>query len=325
MVISKKIQLILKISGLTQEKLAKELGVSFVTLNSWINERSVPHKKKQVVIDEIYKKYTGQKIIPETELQAKKEIIYKKSKKYRNIIKAIKDRQDIYDQLVLSLTYNTNSIEGSTLTESETADILFRNKNIKNKSLIENLEAKNHQAALELLLREIKKDFIITEEFILKMHSMLMNGIRDDAGLYRRHGVRIVGSNVPTANYIRVPELIKELIIEIERKDKVHPKGMINGESREGGLGHLDIISHVSIIHSRFEKIHPFSDGNGRIGRLIMTAMLLRKNLPIAIIKQENKNLYYNYLQKSQLEGDLSLLEDFVCDAVSEGYKIIES
>ncbi len=303
--ISKKLQLIIKVSELTQERLASEFGVSFVTLNSWINERSIPHKKKQVAIDELYKKYTGQKVIPDTELQAKKELIYSKGKKYRNIVQLIKKRQDIYDQFVLSLTYNTNSIEGSTLTESETADILFRNKNIKNKSLIENLEAKNHQVALEFLFRKIKKDFIITEEFILKMHSMLMNGIRDDAGMYRRYGVRIVGSNVPTANYIRIPGLIKEIIAETERKD-------------------LDILSHVSMIHSRFEKIHPFSDGNGRIGRLIMTAMLLRKNLSIAIIKQENKNLYYKYLQKSQLEGDLSLLEDFVCDSVMDGYKIIE-
>ena len=88
----------------------------------------------------------------------------------------------------MSLTYNSNSIEGSTLTENETADILFRNKNIKNKSLIENLEAKNHQAALEYLFREIKLNFKINENFILKLHSMLMNGIRDDAGMYRRHG-----------------------------------------------------------------------------------------------------------------------------------------
>lgn len=303
--ISKRLQLIMKISAFTQERLASELEVSFVTLNSWINERSTPHKKKQDAIDELYKKYTGQKIIPDTELQAKRNLVYQKSKKYRNIIETIKKRQDIYDQFVLSLTYNTNSIEGSTLTESETADILFRNKNIKGKGLIENLEAKNHQAALNFLFREIKKDFIITEEFILKMHSMLMNGIRNDAGMYRRHGVRIVGSNVPTANYIRVPDLIKGVIDEINRDD-------------------LDILDHVSVIHSKFEQIHPFSDGNGRIGRLIMTAMLLRKNLPLAIIKQETKNIYYRYLQKSQLEGDLSLLEDFVCEAVLEGYKIIE-
>ena len=305
MTVSKKLQLTRKISGLTQEKLAKELEVSFVTLNSWINKRSIPHKRKLVIIDEIYKKYSGQKIIPDTELQAKKEFIYKKSQKYKNIIKIIKDRQDVYDQFILSLTYNSNSIEGSTLTENETADILFRNKNIKNKSLIENLEAKNHQAALEYLFREIKLNFKIDENFILKLHSILMNGIRDDAGIYRRHGVRIVGANVLTANYIKVPFLMKEIITEIERKD-------------------LDILSQVSMIHSRFEKIHPFSDGNGRIGRLIMTAMLLRRNLPIAIIRQEDKNLYYKYLQKSQIKGDLSLLEDFICNSVIDGYKIIE-
>jgi Fic family protein len=305
MKINEKLQLIKKISGLTQEKLAGEIGVSFVTLNSWINERSIPHKKKQDIIDELYKKYTGQKVIPDTELQAKKELIYKKSKNYKNIIQTIRKRQDVHDQFVLSLTYNSNSIEGSTLTENETADILFRNKNISNKSLIENLEAKNHQVALEYLFREIKLNFKIDEDFILKMHAILMNGIRDDAGMYRRHGVRIVAANVPTANYIKVPVLMKEIIIEIERRD-------------------FDVLSHVSMVHSKFEKIHPFSDGNGRIGRLIMAAMLLRKNLPIAIIKQEDKGRYYKYLQKSQIEGDLSSLEDFICDSVFDGYKTIK-
>ncbi len=305
MTISNKIKFLIKVLGLTQEKLAKEFEVSFVTLNSWVNKRSVPRKKKQELIDELYKRYTGQNIIPDTELQAKKELIYSKSKKYKNIIKIIKERKDIHDQFVLSLTYNSNSIEGSTLTENETADILFRNKNIKNKSLIENLEAKNHQAALEYLFRNIKLNFKIDEEFILKLHSMLMNGIRDDAGMYRRHGVRIVGSNVPTANYIRIPQFMKEIVNEIDKSD-------------------VDILSHASMIHSGFEKIHPFSDGNGRIGRLIMTAMLLRKNIAISIIKQEDKSLYYKYLQKSQTQSDSSLLDDFICDSVLDGYKIID-
>ena len=118
-------------------------------------------------------------------------------------------------------------------------------------------------------------------------------------------GVRIVGANMPTANYMKVPELMKEIIIETERQD-------------------IDVLSHVSMVHSRFEKTHPFSDGNGRIGRLIMTAMLLRKNLPIAIIKQKNKSLYYKYIQKSQIQGELSVLEDFICDSVFDSFKIIK-
>ena len=146
----------------------------------------------------------------------------------------------------------------------------------------------------------------INEKLILKLHSLLMNGVREDAGQYRRHGVRIVGSNVTTANYMKVPELIKNLIKDINKREK-------------------DIIQHATIVHSRFEQIHPFSDGNGRIGRLILSAMLLLNNLPSAVIEIKEKRLYLSYLRKSQLKNDFVSLEDLVCNAILNGFKIIES
>jgi len=84
-------------------------------------------------------------------------------------------------------------------------------------------------------------------------------------------------------------------------------------------------LNHVSLIHSEFERIHPFSDGNGRIGRLLIHAMLLRENFPPAIIHQERKNLYYIYLNKAQQENDTSLLEDYLYDAVIEGFNMLFS
>jgi Fic family protein len=305
MEIAKKLKIIQKLSELTQTQLADRLNISFPTLNSWINRRSIPHLKKIKTIDELYYEYTGQKIIPTDELAAKKDIIRRKSKKLGNIMGKIKSRPDIFDQFVLSLTYNTNSIEGSTLTENDTAAILFQNLTLKNKKLIEHLEAKNHQSALEYLFNEIKSDYKISEDFILKLHQILMNSIRPDAGIYRDHGVRIVGANVPTANYIKIPKLMENIVNEINTPPE-------------------DIITQVSIIHSEFEKIHPFSDGNGRIGRLIMTAMLLKENLPPAIIKQEQKGDYYKYLKKSQQREDFGQLEEFVCDAILNSFGILK-
>lgn len=303
--IAQKLQIIQKFSQLTQENIARELNVSFATLNSWINNKSVPRKNKQELINELYLKYTGQKIIPENILQSKKEILKKKSKEYRNVIKKITSNPDIYDQFILSLTYHTNSIEGSTLTENETAAILFQNVSLPDKSLTEHLEAKNHQSALRFLFEQVNPKFKITEAFILRLHSILMNSIRPDAGAYRNHGVRIVGANLPTANHLKVPELMKEIIKNINKEEK-------------------DLIKHISVIHSKFEQIHPFSDGNGRIGRLLINAMLMKKNLPPAVIKQEKKRLYYVYLNKSQLGKDSSSLQDFVCDAVLDGFEILE-
>jgi len=306
MTIAEKLRIIQSLSGLTQEKSAKELGVSFVTFNSWINGRSKPHRKAEENINNLYFKYTGQKTIPDDPLSAKKQIILKKSKEHKNILRKIMKNPDIYDQFMLSFTYHTNRIEGSTLTEDETRAILFDNVALPNKDIIEQLEVKNHQAAWRYLL-----DYLagltsdISEKLILKLHSILMNGIKDDAGFYRKHSVRIVGAYIPTANYLKVSQLIKKIIKDINRQNK-------------------DIISHITKTHSRFEQVHPFSDGNGRIGRLIIQGMLLLKNFPPAIIKQDKKRIYNFCLRKSQLKEDFIPLEDFICDSVLEGFKILE-
>lgn len=305
MTIQEKIRFILKLSGLTQEELARRLGVTFAALNRWINGKAIPRPKAKVKIDELYKEYTGEKKIPESVLGAKKSIILGKRKSHQKVLKEILSNPDIRDQFYLSLTYNSNRIEGSTLSESETAAILFENAALPNKSLVEQMEAKNHHAALEYLFRHIAEKRPLDEAMILKLHGIIMNAIREDAGSYRSHGVRIMGTHVPTANYLKIRELMKELVRDMNRKN-------------------TDIIAHIADIHSRFEKIHPFSDGNGRVGRLIMHAMALRANLAPVVVLQEKRRLYAAYLNKAQMKDDTSLLEDFVCDCVLEGYRILE-
>ena len=212
---------------------------------------------------------------------------------------------DIRDRFILKLTYHSNSIEGSALTEPDTAAILFDNAALPDKSLAEQLEAKNHQTALNYLFNHVSKKQKINENLVLKLHGILMNGVRPDAGFYRRHAVRITGVNLPTANYIQVSNLMSKLLLDAEKTAK-------------------DIIGLSASVHGRFEKIHPFSDGNGRIGRLLMNAMLLKENFAPAIIRQERKRLYYTYLYKAQTKNDQSQLEDFLCDSVADGFKILE-
>jgi Fic family protein len=306
--IPQKLKVIQQLLGLSQEKLAQKFGVSFATLNSWINSKSVPRKRAQQQIEELYLDITGQKIIPEDELAAKKQKVEEKRSVHANVLKIILENPDIHDQFVLSLTYHSNRIEGSTFTEPETEAVLFQNVTIPNRSLIEHLEVKNHQTALQYLLNHMEPGpGNIDEALVLSMHRMLMNSIRPDAGTYRQHSVRIVGADVPTANYLKVPYLMGRLFGDINRPDE-------------------DYIRQISEIHSRFEQIHPFSDGNGRIGRLLIHAMALAKNLPPAIIRQENKRFYYSYLNKAQQtqNKDLSLLENFICDAFLEGFQIVE-
>lgn len=300
-----KIEIIQKALGVTQTKLALRFGVSFATLNSWLNERSTPRQKKQFAIDELLLEVTGQKVIPADQLFAKKRIIENKSRGHESLITEILNNPDIRDRFILKLTYHSNSIEGSTLTEPDTAAILFDNVALPDKSLVEQMEAKNHQAALTYLLSHIAQKGSIDENLTRKLHGMLMNGIRPDAGLYRNHAVRIMGVHLPTANHIRVPSLIQDVMQDAAKKTD-------------------DTIALSASVHSRFEQIHPFSDGNGRVGRLLMTAMLLKANIAPAIIHQQQKRLYYTYLYKAQIKEDQSQLEDFLCEAVIDGFKIIE-
>lgn len=305
MELQKKLQIIKQATGLTQTKLAEKFGVSFVAFNSWWTGKSNPRLKMQVLIDELFLEVTGQKIIPTEQLAAKKQVLNKKSAKHRNIVNEILNNPDIRDAFLLKLIYNSNKIEGSTLTEPDTASIIFDNVSLPDKSLIEHLEAKNHQTALNYLLENISKNGKLNEGLILRLHSILMNGIRPDAGMYRNHAVRILGINLPVANYIKIPDLMSEVIKEINKKTS-------------------DIVSLTASVHSHFEQIHPFSDGNGRIGRILMSAMLLKSNMAPAIIKQQNKRLYYTYLYKAQTKKDQSQLEDFLCDAIIDGFKILE-
>jgi len=305
MTIRQKLEIIQKMLGLTQTKLAERFGVSFAAFNSWWTNKSTPRPKMQAAIDELFLEVTGQKTIPADQLSAKKSALNQKSFAHKSVISEILDNPDIRDQFILKLTYHSNSIEGSTLTEPDTAAILFDNAALPSKSLTEQLEAKNHQTALNYLFNCIVKKEKVDESLVLKLHSILMNGVRSDAGSYRNHAVRITGVNLPTANYMSVPKLMSELMVRAAKKTK-------------------NAIASSASVHSKFEQIHPFSDGNGRVGRLLMNAMLLGENLAPAIIRQEQKQLYYTYLYKAQTKNDQSQLEDFLHDAVMEGFKILE-
>lgn len=300
-----KLEIIQKRLGLTQTTLAAKLGVSFVALNNWRTGKATPRPKMLAAIEEMYLEVTGQKVISVEQLIAKKQMLRQKSSRHKNIVTEILDNPDVRDQFILKLTYNSNSIEGNTLTEPDTASVIFDNVALPNKSLTEQLEAKNHQTALNHLFDHIRMGGMVTESFVLKLHGILMNGIRPDAGTYRNHAVRITGVSLPTANFVKIPDIIPEVMARAAAPAE-------------------DIAEACAAVHSRFEQIHPFSDGNGRIGRLLMTAMLLSADHAPAIIRRERKQLYYTYLYKAQTAGDHSQLEDFLCDAVADGFGILE-
>ena len=292
----------IKALGFTQQELANRLGVSFPTLNSWILAKSQPRKSHLLAIESLYIELFGSDKLNYAEFNIKKEFIYELRNK--NLVKNILKNQDILDNLTLKMTYNTNSLEGNTLTEQDTAEIIFKKRVLANHSLMEQLEATNHRYAFIYALKLVD-DGAMNVDKILELHRILMAGILDNAGLLRYHSVRILGSGVATANYLKLPELLEEFC------------NYFNSEAQ-------DSIQLIASSHAQFEQIHPFSDGNGRVGRLLMTIMALQHGLAPILVLQKRKQAYYKYLRKAQLENDSSFLEYFVTEMSIEAAKIIK-
>lgn len=300
-----KLRTLLKVTQKTQTELAELVGVSFPTINSWLSGKSEPRKRAKEKIDLLYQEYTGVRSINKSELAEKKKRIGEFATNFPRPLQTIISRKDLYDSFVLELTYHTNSIEGSTLNEPQVKAVIFDNAVIPDKTAVEHQEARNHQAALGYLFNAVnqgKKN--ITETDIKKLHAILMNGIYPNAGQYRRHPVRIAGSNVATANYLKVERIMAGLVKEFNKKS-------------------ADALSHLAKTHAQFEQIHPFSDGNGRLGRLLMHYLAAQYGLPPILIKRERKQAYYTYLQRAQANSEYIFLESFVGDSLLESYQLL--
>jgi len=306
--ISVKLKLLQQVSGKTQGQLAQELGVTILSFSNWINGKSIPRDKKIAFINTILAKYDVPLITHSLEdgrIQDERGIknLFLESLRLNNkgILEKILRRKDLVDEFSLQITYNTNSIEGSTMTVDDTYNVIFKTKTIVKKSLLEQLEAKNHHEAFLYLIDYISSARNqIDVMFAKRLHKILMNGILETAGEFRNHPVRIVGSYVPTSNYLKVEKLIEDLFV--------------NGPKT---------IEEISKFHANLEQIHPFSDGNGRVGRLILISQLLRNDYAPAMFNAKLKHIYYKSLQDAQLKQNYSKLVEHVLDAIITGYKII--
>lgn len=196
----------------------------------------------------------------------------------------------IQEALEIEYTYESNRIEGNTLTLQETALVVNEGVTISGKSMREHLEAINHAEAIDFI-KDIAKDSIeITERLIKEIHAIILHGIdRENAGKYRNVPVMISGSeHVPPQPYLIEPQMevfIREFNNKVEAKE--HPV----------------VIS--AYLHDELVKIHPFIDGNGRTSRLLMNLYLLSKGYVVVSLKGDNdsKRAYYMALEKSHIEN----------------------
>lgn len=197
-------------------------------------------------------------------------------------------------------TYDTQRIEGSTLTLRETADLLDRGITPAGRPLEDVKEAEAHKAVFDKALAH-PKDF--TRQVVLEWHHHLFQGTKPDiAGRFRRHAVRISGSRFVPPLPAQVEPLMKEFFAWYARvKDSMHP------------------LERAALVHLKFVTVHPFADGNGRVSRLLMNVVLHRAGLPLFNIPYEGRTAYYRALERSQTRNDdLPFLRWFVRKYVQE-------
>lgn len=217
--------------------------------------------------------------------------------------------------LEIEYTYESNKIEGNTLTLQETALVIEKGLTIGGKTLNEHLEAVNHTHAIEFIKDIAKGNEPITERLITEIHALILKGINDrNAGRYRSVPVLISGAkHVPPQPYAVPLEMEKLLHWYNDNKDTLHP------------------IELASEMHERLVTIHPFIDGNGRTSRLLMNLILLRAGYPIAILKgdTESRLTYYSTLETAQTENNKRPFIDFITNNIRQTIeriiKIVES
>jgi len=206
---------------------------------------------------------------------------------------------------MIEYTYDSNAIEGNTLTIRETRLVIEEGITIGGKSIKEHLEARNHPEAIKFIENVVKMGNEINEETVLHLHELILHDIEEDAGQYRTSGVRIAGATFtpPPSNEIR-PMMIKLLKWLRENPDELVP------------------IELAAVFHHRLVKIHPFSDGNGRIARLLMNGILFKYRYPFIInITAKDREKYLRNLSEADM-GNTKALVNFIARSVERVFDV---
>lgn len=287
-----KLHRLIKEAGLNRSALARALEVSYKTVYRWLDKEVKPHSSQSNDIDELFKAHI--------DITAWVEKI---RKNIPDPIKLLKKNPLIREKFFISMTYNSNAIEGSRMTRKETA-MAVAGKKVRGKELFEVLEAVNHHNALLYMLEVIKPGFKITEDFILKIHSIVMYNFNNKLpGKYRTGYVNLTNTEKPLPAAHMVPLKMRFLAKDLNNYGK-------------------ERLKKISRDHYEFESIHPFFDGNGRVGRIIMNTQLLSRGYPPAIIELEDRYKYYLALSRGDI-GDFKNLTQMVCDSVIKGDNLL--
>ena len=194
------------------------------------------------------------------------------------------------EEFIVEYTYNSNAIEGNTLTLRET-DLVLRGLTIDSKPLKDHMEAVGHKEAFDFVSELVKDNVPISEGIIKQIHYLVLADKREDRGVYRRVPVRIMGAqHEPVQPYLIEPKM-EQLLYEFAASTE-------------------HIVTKLARFHIEFEGIHPFIDGNGRTGRLLVNLELMKSGFPPIDIKFTDRIAYYNAFDEYYVKHNLSLMEN---------------
>ena len=202
------------------------------------------------------------------------------------------------EEFIVEYTYNSNAIEGNTLTLRET-DLVLRGLTIDSKPMKDHMEAVGHKEAFDFVSELVKDNVPISEGIIKQIHYLVLADKREDRGVYRRVPVRIMGAqHEPVQPYLIEPKM-EQLLYDFAASTE-------------------HIVTKLARFHIEFEGIHPFIDGNGRTGRLLVNLELMKSGFPPIDIKFTDRIAYYNAFDEYYVKHNLSLMENLFAGYIND-------
>ena len=209
----------------------------------------------------------------------------------------MKYTQDYLNDILIRMAYHSSAIEGNTITLSEVSNMFLERSLPKYKTIREFYEIENHKQAFEFLFDNINNNAELNIDLLLNMHKYLVDRLQHNAGNFKSSQNAIVGTEFQTTSPTETPYLIRQWIDNTNYR--------LNNTDKDN-----EILSVLADTHIQFERIHPFSDGNGRCGRLLLLYLGIKYlNSPL-IISKENRAEYMEYLGEQNIEGLASLLNN---------------
>lgn len=217
-----------------------------------------------------------------------------------NLTDSEKDR--LKEEFVVQYTYDSNAIEGSTVTLQETA-LILGGVTIDQKPLKEHLDAIGHKEAYDYIEQLVRENVDLDPFIIKQIHGLVLAHRPEDRGKYRSVDVHITGTDFQTSDPLRIEEDINALLKDYKQQKQVH------------------LIEKVAAFHRKFERIHPFIDGNGRTGRLLINMELMKAGYPSINIKYRDRAKYFSAF--SSLESMTQLIIECLEESIDKRLKII--